>query len=400
MTNLEGRRSSSGRISATEHAVNGVPVPGTTVASRDIGTAAPKGQSTSSHEVLHDGVARLRLIGWSAIGVGCLLLAERLQPEGGSPFAVPSGFVAWTAVVCGVAGIWLVPGLWLSAVMMRTGTGPVAWLATRIGTTLAWYALVGPLIHESAQGAQVTTPGIVAATAAATAAMCLGVALGLLRRPAGPRLRFLVAAVAGGVGAQTAISLSMRLWTYDMNYEHIRRLDWLIVLACAVLTTVGMRSRPELPSLRAARHMRQILVSVAVIAITAVAVLATGSRWSGEQRMPSAFAAEQIPAPADADLAFALTAIGPDGSRLIQRAVFTASDETGRPVDVGTRFAGADRTADDPTLLVVLNPTSRPMLCGRTVSAPEQRWPVKLTLRDQASGLLVQAVIPDGWCAR
>ena len=85
------------------------------------------------------------------------------------------------------------PGLWLSAVMMRTGVGPAAWLATRIGTTLAWYALVGPVIHASAQGARVTTGGIVGATVAATAAVCLGVALGLLRRPADPWLRLLVA---------------------------------------------------------------------------------------------------------------------------------------------------------------------------------------------------------------
>ena len=65
--------------------------------------------------------------------------------------------VAWTAMICGIAGIWLVPGLWLSAVVMRTGVGPTAWLGTRIGTTLAWYALVGPVIHNAGQGARVTT---------------------------------------------------------------------------------------------------------------------------------------------------------------------------------------------------------------------------------------------------
>jgi hypothetical protein len=400
MTHVEGRRSSSGTISATKHAVNGAPVPGTTIASRDIAAAAPKRQSTTSREVPLDRVARLRLIAWSALGVGCLLLAQQLQPQGGSPFAPPSGLAALTAVICGIAGIWLVPGLWVSAVIMGIGTGPAAWLATRIGTTLAWYALVGPVIHESAQGALVTTAGLVTATAAATAAICLGVALGLVPRPADPRLRILVAAVAGGVCAQTAILLSMRLWTYNMNYEHIRRLDWLIVLACALLTAVGMHSRPELPSLRTARHMRMIVISVAVIAITAVAVLATGGRWSGEQRMPSAFGAEQVPAPADADLAFALSAIGPEGSRLIQRAVFTASSDTGHPVPVNMRLAVGDGTADQATLLVALDPTSRPVLCGRTVSASERGWPAKLTVRDQASGMLFQAVIPDAWCAR
>jgi hypothetical protein len=360
----------------------------------------------------------LRLLAGSALGVGCILLAQRLQPAGGSPFAAPSGPVAWTALTCGIAGIWLVPGLWLSAVMMRTGRGPVAWLATRIGTTLAWYALVGHVVYLLAQGALVTTGDIVGPTAGATAAVCLGVALGLLPRLANTTLRIdvdgvtsrgfvlpvplgaVVGAVAGGVGAQIGISLLMRLKTYDMNYEHIVRLHWLIVLGCALLTTVGIYSRPELPSVRAARHMRKILVFNAVVAITAMALVAVGARWSPEQRMPSAFGAEQVPEPAGADLAFALTAIGPDGSRLIQHALFTASDDEGRPVDVRTRLVVGNPTADRATLLVMLEPSSRPALCGRTVGDSEQGTPVKLTMRDQASGVLIQALIPAGWCAR
>jgi hypothetical protein len=58
-----------------------------------------------------------------------------------------------------------------------------------------------------------------------------------------------------------------------------------------------------------------------------------------------------------------------------------------------------DGTADLATLLVVLDPGSRPELCERSADGSEQGWPVKLTLRDQASGVLVQAVIPAGWCA-
>jgi hypothetical protein len=135
-----------------------------------------------------------------------------------------------------------------------------------------------------------------------------------------------------------------------------------------------------------------------VVAVTAVALLATGNRWSPAQRMPSAIGAEQVAAPPGADVALALTAIGPEGPGLIQRAVFTASDDTGRPVPVLTRMVG-DGTADLATLLVVLDPGSRPELCERSVDGSEQGWPVKLTLRDQASGVLVQAVIPAGWCA-
>jgi hypothetical protein len=352
----------------------------------------------SNRGISHDRRARLRLLAGSMIGAGCLVLAYRLQPGEGSPFAAPSGAVGWIALIAGIAGIWLVPGLWLSAVMMRTGAGPVAWLATRIGTTLTWYALVGPVIHLSAQGALVTPGGIVGATVAATAAVCLGVALGLVRRPANPTLHVLIAALAGGICAKTAIWLSMLLFADGVNYEHIRRLDWLIVLASALLTAIGAHSRPDLPPVRTAGHIRTVLISLAVVAVTAVALLATGSRWSPAQRMPSAIGAEQIPAPPGADVALALTAIGPEGPGLIQRALFTASDDTGRPVPIHTRLV-EDRTAD-PTLLVMLDPEGRPQLCERTVDGSEQGWPVKLTLRDEASGVLVQAVFPAGWCAQ
>jgi hypothetical protein len=291
--------------------------------------------------------------------------------------------------------------------MMRTGIGPTARLATRIGTTLAWYALVGPVIHVSAEEAFVTPGGIVGVTVAATAAVCLGVALGLMRRPANPTQRLLVAALAGGICAQTVIWLSMRLFTDGVNYEQIRRLDWFIVLACALLTAIGAHSRPDLPLVRTAKNIRTVMISLAVVAVTALALLATGSRWSPAQRMPSAIGVEQVPAPPGADVAFALAAIGPEGPALIQHAVFTASDDTGRPVAVSTRLLLGGK-ADPVTLLVVLDPVSRPQLCEHTaaklakavavVDGPEQSWPVKLTVRDQASGTLVQAVIPAGWC--
>jgi hypothetical protein len=417
MTIAEGTPSSNaGEVSALEHAVNGAPVLRTSTAGFDSATAPPatdrrrrrncgghhrrpgRWQTIGNRDISHDRRARLRLLAGSLIGAGCLVLAYRLQPGEGSPFAPPSGAVAWIALIAGITGIWLVPGLWLSAVMMRTGAGPVARLATRIGTTLTWYALVGPVIHLSAQGALVTTGGIVGVTVAATAAVCLGVALGLVRRPANPTLRVLIAALAGGICAQIVIWLLMRLFTHGVNYEQIRRLDWLIVLACALLTALGAHSRPDLPLVRTAGHIRTVLISVAVVAVTTVALLATGSRWSPAQRMPSAIGAEQVAAPPGADVALALTAIGPEGPGLIQRAVFTASDDTGRPVPVLTRLVG-DGTADLATLLVVLDPGSRPELCERSVDGSEQGWPVKLTLRDQASGVLVQAVIPAGWCA-
>jgi hypothetical protein len=409
--------SNPGNVSELKHAVNGVPVLDTPTQGFDSAAPAadqrprrdlhshrrpPRWQTRSNREISLDRRLRLRLLAGSLIGAGCLVLAYRLQPGEGSPFAAPSGALAWIALIAGIAGLWLVPGLWLSAVMMRTGVGPTARLATRIGTTLAWYALVGPVIHVSAEGALVTPGGIVGVTVAATAAVCLGVAAGLMRRPANPTQRLFVAALAGGICAQSVIWLSMRLSTDGVNYEQIRGLDWLIVLACAFLSAVGAGSRPDLPVVGTAKHIRTIMISLAVVAVTVAALLATGSIWSPVQRMPSAIGAEQVPAPPGADVALALTAIGPEGPGLIQRAVFTASDATGRPVAVSMRMVG-DGKADPATLLVVLDPGSRLELCGaprlgRTVDSSEQGWPVKLTLRDQASGMLVQAVIPAGWC--
>jgi hypothetical protein len=331
------------------------------------------------------------------VGVGCLVLAFVLQPRGSSPFAGVSNLPSWIALIAGLVGIWLVPGLWLSAVMMRIGVSPSARLATRIGATLAWYALVGPVVNLVADDAIVTRGGVFGVTVAATAAVSLGVALGLVRTPANPWLRFLAAGLVGALTAQIVIWLSMLLVPDSVNLEQIRRLDWVIVLSCGMLTAIGAHTRPDLPLVRSAKHVRVILISLAVVAVTAGALFAVGSIWSPAQRTPSAFGAEQVAAPSGSDVAFALSAIGPDGRSLIQRADFTAADDTGRPVAISTRVLAGGNAA--PTmLLVTLAPDSRPQLCERSVEATEQGWPIKLTVRDQASGLVVQGIIPAQWC--
>jgi hypothetical protein len=410
MTTTEGTQSnaesSTEEVSELEHEheVNGVPVPDPpTEEFYAAGPAShrrpPHWQTITSREISLDRKARLRLLAGSLVGAGCLVLAYRLQPGDASPFAAPSGVVGWIALIAGITGIWFVPGLWLSAVMTRIGIGMTARLATRIGTTLAWYALVGPAVHVSAEGASVTAGGIIGVTVAATAAVCLGVALGLVRRPANPSLRVPIAALAGAICAQTVIWLSMWLFTDGVNYEQIRRLDWLIVLACALLSAVGTGSRPDLPLLRTASQIRLVLLSLAVLLVTAVALLAVGSIWSPVQRMPSAIGVEQVAAPPGADVAFALTAIGPEGQDLIKRSSFTARDDSGRPVSVGVTVASGS-TADSATLLLVVDPVSRPLLCMHPVGDSLQSRPFKLTVRDQTSGVLVQAVVPPGWCAQ
>ncbi len=342
------------------------------------------------HRVPLDRTVRLRLLFWSALGIAGLIVAQRLQPDAGSLFAPPSGVRGWASLLCGVAGVWLVPGLLLSGVMMRTGAGLAAWLGSRIATTLCWYALAGPVIHFLGQGAQVTTGGILIATVAAAAALSLGVALGLSPRPARPWLRALLSAAAGAVCAKATIWAWMAVWTYGMNYAHIRRLEWLIVLACAALSAVGTLSRPTLP-VRSAHNIRVILVALALIAATLATIAVADDKWPPGQQMPSALAIEPVAPPAGADMAFALTGIGPAGSQFVRQAEFVASDDTGRAVPVETRLAPADDAAT-ATLLVTLQQGTQPTLCRAGRRA-------KLTIRDQVSGVQAQAVVPDGWCA-
>src|SRR5690242_13195385 len=120
--------------------------------------------------VLVNRHARIRLLAGTSVGVMLLIVAQALQPHGGSPFAAPPDWAAWAAAACGVVGVWLVPGLWLSALITGPETGLAAWLATRIGTTLAWYVLVGPLVHDLGEGARVTNGVVFGMTMAATAA--------------------------------------------------------------------------------------------------------------------------------------------------------------------------------------------------------------------------------------
>lgn len=336
---------------------------------------------------------RPRLIAWSVVGAGCLMTAQRLNPDNSRLFGGPSDPVEWVSLLCGIAGVWLVPGIWLSALFVRVGAGLPAWLGTRIATTLIWYALLGPVIHHLGQGAQVTSRGLLIATVAATAAVSLGVALGLSPRPANRWLRIILPAAAGAVCTQAAIAIAMRVWTVDMNYEHIQRLDWLIVLVCAGLVTSGTLIRVSLPPRGFPRKSLSALICLAVIALTVAAMQFANSRWSPQQRMPSAFGIEQVLTPVGADVAFVLTAIGPDGPRFIQQAEFVASDANGRTIPVRTRIVGGDGVSGQAVLLVTLPADGRKDLCELGRSA-------KVTLRERISGARVQAIVPARWCDR
>jgi hypothetical protein len=211
----------------------------------------------------------------------------------------------------------------------------------------------------------------------------------------------LLAAAFGAVVAQIVIWASKLMWTDDESYVFTLPYDIAIVLGCAVLVAIGALSRPKMPPVLTARNLRVPLIALAVIAITLVALQAIGDRWSPAQQMPSAYSVEQIPAPAGADLAFALTALGPDGSDLLRRADFVVSDEAGQRVPVQLRMEMDDGAPDRATLLVMLPPGSQPQLCSkeRLADAFQTGAPVKLNMLDQASGLVSQAVIPVGWCA-
>lgn len=336
--------------------------------------------------------SRIRLSVGTAVGAACLLVAHLLEPDNTSLFAWPVTPSGWAALLLGLTGIWLVPGLWLSALMVTTGAGRTAWWGTRIATTLLWYAAVGPVIHHLGEGAQVTTRGIVIVTVTSAAAATLGTVLGLIRRPVSVWCRALLAAAIGAVAAQSVIWLTMRLWTYDMNYAHIRRLDWLIVLACAVLVAVAASNHPKTPPRLTAGGIGTILFAIGVLAATVAALVVTNINWSPAQRMPSSFGIEQVDAPGG-DVAFLLTAIGPGGPAIIEQADFTATDEFGRALPISTEVRGADGASDRATLLVTLLPEGRALLC-------RAEQPAKISVRDSVSGVRVQAPVPEGWCGR
>lgn len=329
--------------------------------------------------------ARLRLLVWIAVGLALLGVSRQLREEA-TLFAAPATVTGWMGLVCGLLGVWLVPGQWMSALMMRTGTGLSAWLGMRITATLVWYALVGPVIHHSGEGARVTTDGILIMTFAASVAVAVGLLLGMSTWPTRRWQRVLLPAALGAVAAQIVIVTTMRLWTYDMNYAHIRRLDWLIVLCCAVLVTAAVLSRPVMPPVRTPANLRGVLVALFVLALTAAALSVVDERWSPEQQMPSAFAVEQIPASAGTDVALSLTGIGPEGPELIRRAKFSVFDVAGRELLAQLHIT-------DGTLLVTLPGGSQQTLCR-----PDA--PAKVTVRDSGSGLRAQATLPDGWCLR
>jgi hypothetical protein len=190
------------------------------------------------------------------------------------------------------------------------------------------------------------------------------------------------------------------LWIDEAPYMRNVVLDVVIVLAGALLVVAGALSSPQLPPRMSARDIRTTLIALAAIALTAVALTVVNANWSPAQRMPSSFAAEQIPAPAGADLALSLTALGPDGPETVRRADFSAYDIAGRPVPVDIRLVLTDGMGERATLLVELPRSSQAQLCGpkqlqlaRTAGAP-----IKLIMRDNASDMTLQAVIPIGWC--
>jgi hypothetical protein len=416
-------------IESTDAAISGTSMLRMPTGSPAIAQPQP---STDQQESQQHRPAQLSVLVGSLLGIVLLLMAHELQPRGGSPFAVPQGFAAWLGVTCGVAGVWLVPGLWLSAVM-RTEAGPVAWVMTRVGVTLAWYALLGVMVYAAAglthpwEGAVHPTAGVIlGVTITTTAMVCLGMALSALRLPIGRRTRMLVAAGTGGACAQLAAWVAAWLATTGDVTAELRRLDGWIVVTCALLAVAGQTSLARLPvrdvasstrkgtaipaasfirargkpaaglTVDAARG-RKVAVALVVLATTMVTVVAA-NRWPTLQRWPSGLTAEQIPAPTGADLALEVVGIGPQGSEVLRQAAFAAYDDAGRAVRIRFRLSKADRTARRATLLMVLDPHSRPRLCG-SVLVSKEIAPVKLTVRDKASGLLVQAAIPTGWCA-
>jgi hypothetical protein len=333
---------------------------------------------------------RLRLLAWTLVGVTCLWIARGVAPRTPSLMVLPSSPAHWAAIALGLAGMWLAPGMWISALWIRSGANLAAWWSARLASTLVWYALVGPAIHYLGRGAWVTTTGILLATTVSSLAVAAGTALGALTIPRVRWQRLVVAALFGGIAVQVGVTLAMRWWSGDMNYSHIRRFDWLIVVAAVVLALGGTVNRPALPSVVRARHARSLLSLLALVVATIVAVVLVNVRWSPAQQMPSAFGMQPIAAPAGSDAAFDLSAIGPDGPSLIREARFSVTTGEGVPVPAATRVS--EVTAGRATLLVTIPPEARVSVCRSDGST-------RLIVRDARTLVHMQAVLGSGWCA-
>lgn len=340
---------------------------------------------------------RLSVLAESLGGVGLLLVAQLLQPQGGAPFVGPQDWAGWLAAVCGFIGVWLVPSGWLSAVMLRTGIGPVARFTTRVGSLLAWYALAAIVATVTAQGALATDGVLFGLTSGASIAACIGIALGLLPRPTCRVARSFLAAAVGGVSAQVVIWLATRYWTYQVNYDQIHRLDWLIVLGCALLSAAGQCGRlaPRVPD---AARLRRIIGGLLAITTVAAATVAFALLWPTTQHLPSEVSVQQVNAPAGVDFAIELDGIGPESYQALSRVSLEAFDDLGRPALVNFRPAQVGGTPDRVILLGRVDLASRARLCMPGSSGRDSS-PV-VTVRDQSSGVFTQVTTAANWCTQ
>jgi hypothetical protein len=340
-------------------------------------------------------VARLSVLAESLVGVALLVVAHAARADDG-PFRSPSGWIGWLGAVSGCLGVWLVPGGWLSAILLRAGSGPVGSVVNRIGALLVWYSGVGIAVHQAAHAVHPTARIVLWVTVAATAAVCLGVAIGLAPPPARPWTRAALAAGAGAVCAQAVIWLPLRYWLPPAGYLQLRHLDLLVVLGCAVLAVVGQAWRPA-PEASDSVRVGPVVVALAAVATTAAVTAAAAAAWPTAQRLPSGIAAEQVSAPAGADVALAVSGTGPRGADVVRGASFVMLDDEGLPVPAHTRLTTDGGIAGRATLLVSLDATDRAGLCA---SDRAPGVPVKVTLREQGSGMVTQATLPARWCAR
>ena len=192
-------------------------------------------------------------------------------------------------------------------------------------------------------------------------------------------------------------ALTMRLWTYDMNYAAhsppglVDRARLCVARPSAECTAVRSCRRCERPG-----TCGRSSSSSAVIAITAVALLVTGGRWSPEQRMPSAFGVEQV-----ARAGWRRRGAGIDRDR---PGGFGADSACG--LHRLGRHRSPGRCPYAPYGRGPLRRIGRRCWrwwtpragrrCAGAPFAPPNKGSAgsKLTMRDEASGVLVQAVIP------
>ncbi len=332
----------------------------------------------------------LRVVAGSLLGAALLVLAQWLGPAAGAPFGVPTGGRAIAGAVCGVLGVLLVPGLWISVVLRaERGFGPrlTAW----VGGTLAWHTLLALAAHAAVPGAKPTTGVVLGLTVGGTLAACGG----LLLAPAWPPV-WERAQLGVPVGAGLAlVALPLLRWRLGLakdisgpGFEVFTLVFGGVLGAAGATATRSTRAPRSSGGAHGPRHggrppgpASRVLAALAAAVVAVGVVTLVAHDRPTTQHQPPALTAQQSQPPPGVDLAVTLGAAGAPVNALADAAAFGLYDPAGGRVSASVELV---RSAGSPVLFVTLAPASRSLLCRQL---PVAVGDMPLVLRDATSGL-------------